>query len=97
MSRDRASNALESGPRRRRAAELVLAAIVLLFVVYAIGTLRKHATPEAGADGPLQVRTELMRGQPRHVADETIMGDCTPEEVAALQQEARARAPAVGR
>lgn len=85
-----------SGPgrRRRRLAALALTAIVLLFAVYAIATLRKHATPDAAADGPLRVRTELMRGQPCHVGDDMIMGDCTEEEIAALQREARTRAPA---
>jgi ABC-type amino acid transport system permease subunit len=39
--------------------------------------------------GPLEVRTDLMRGMPCHVADATIMGDCSEEEVARFQREAQ--------
>ncbi len=94
MSSARTANVPERDRRRRRVAGLAIAAVALLFVAYAIAVLREHAVPEATAEGPLQVRTDLMRGQPCHVADQVIMGKCTPDEIASLQREARTRAPA---
>jgi len=84
----------ESAPRRRRLAGLAFASTIALFLVYAIATLREHAVSDATAVGPLRVRTDLMRGQPCHVADQMIVGDCAPDEIAALQREARMRTSA---
>ncbi|MFZ5559168.1 MAG: hypothetical protein ACOZDY_21035 [Pseudomonadota bacterium] len=92
MSSDRTSNAPERDRRRRRVAGLAIAAVVPFFVAYAIAVLREHAVPGATAEGPLQVRTDLMRGQPCHVAEQVIMGECTPDEIASLQREAAAAA-----
>jgi hypothetical protein len=82
--------------RGSRLAGFGLAVFVMLFLLYAVAQLREHAAPDPSAAGPLQVRADLMRGQPCHVADDVIMGECTLEQIRTLQREAQMRTPSVG-
>ena len=80
---------------RRRRSRFTSAAIVIftiLVLAYAFALLREQSSTASSSTAPLQVRTDRMRGQPCHVADKTIMGDCSADEIAALQREfSRAR------
>ena len=42
-----------------------------------------------GSSGPLEVRTDLMRNMPCHVADRRIMGKCTAEQISDFQRAAQ--------
>lgn len=61
----------------------------LLGSILALALYAEREPPQDGTAGPLQVRTDLMRGQPCHVAGVTIMGDCSEEEIAKFQREAQ--------
>ena len=65
---------------------------VALFLAYALFVLTEQVGTSESISGPLPVRTDLMRDQACHVANATIMGNCTEEEIAALQREEGARA-----
>ncbi|MEE8093990.1 MAG: hypothetical protein V3T47_07120 [Gammaproteobacteria bacterium] len=67
---------------------VVFVIFTILVLTYAF-TLLREQTAATSAAGPLRVRTDLMRGQACHVVDRTIMGDCSSEEIEALQRRAR--------
>ena len=86
---DNAPSSKEHQKRRRgRFMGAVVVIFTILVLTYAFKLLREQ-TVATSAAGPLQVRTDLMRGQACHVVDRTIMGDCSDEEIAALQRQAR--------
>ena len=66
-----------------------IAIFTIVVLAYAFELLRKQPKTASSNPAPLQVRTDLMRGQPCHVSNEVIMGDCSDEEIAALQRQAR--------
>lgn len=61
----------------------------ILVLAYAFVLVREQAEPTSSATNPLPVRTDLMRDQPCHVANQVVMGNCSDEEIAALQRQAR--------
>ena len=66
---------------------MVIIGFVALFLAYAIIVLTEQAETNESMASALPVRTDLMRDQACHVANATIMGNCTEEEIAALQHE----------
>ncbi len=73
-------------------------AVTILLVSIPVGLLYWMYPPpdtmqQAAGTGPLEVRTDLMRGMPCHAAGGQIMGDCSEAEIAALQRQARQGAP----
>ena len=78
---------VSKGGRRGWIAGAVVIAFVILFLVYAVFSLNELAGRDETSTGPLAVRTDLMRDRDCHVANATIMGRCTADEVAALQRE----------
>lgn len=74
--------------RHGRIVHIVAVVFAILVIAYAFLLLRSQ-TPFSSVEDLLSVRTDLMRGQPCHVSNETIMGDCSPEEITELQSRAR--------
>ncbi len=75
--------------RRDRLVSLGIVIFTIIVLTYAFNQLRKQTTTTSSGSGPLQVRTDLMRGQACHVDNEVIMGDCTAEDIETLQRQAR--------
>ena len=75
--------------RRNRLVSVGIAIFTIVVLAYAFELLRKQTNTASSDASPLQVRTDLMRGRPCHLANEVIMGDCSAEEIAALQRRAR--------
>ncbi len=67
---------------------LALAVLAIAVLGYAFIQLQDQTRRALSGDGPLQVRTDLMRGRLCHVSNGMIMGDCTAEEILELQQKA---------
>lgn len=64
------------------------------FLMSAFVVLTNRTDPNGSATGLLAVRRDFMRGQACHAANRTIKGNCTPEQIAALQRvSAAAHAP----
>jgi hypothetical protein len=75
--------------RRNRLMSVGVAIFAIVVIAYAFDLLRKQTNTASSETTSLQVRTDLMRGQPCHVANDIIMGDCDAEEVAVLQRQAQ--------
>jgi len=62
--------------------------------IFAVAVLLRQTGTADLAAGPLKVRADLMRGQPRHKVDGKIMGECASAQIRALQRATEMRTPA---
>ncbi len=71
------------------------ASLVVVLTVISVAVSHLTRPPQASAvAAPPQAGADAMRGMPCHMMGGHIMGDCSPEEIAAFQRQAQQTAPA---